>query len=218
MQRYNSSSMKYLNEFDNVKNLPLCTSAIRKDSPCFFRNVQSLRLESRSNSNDDKDEYKTKELEYLNMIIDVSNVKNLIIENQSLLKSSLLLEILTKLPNVSSLKINKDTLISHLKNRQLSEYLKRKITTLDISGDWTVNNYFKSNEIDLVSKTFSNLEHLKCDIKNVDDLLLILEQCSTLSTINLGKISKQIYSWIQINVSTLNVYLDFESIVDFGRR
>jgi hypothetical protein len=64
----------------------------------------------------------------------------------------------------------------------------------------------------MLCKTFSNLEELHCRIEKLDDLLLILKQCSKLSMIYIRNISKHIYSWIQINQSKLNVYIDYHLI------
>ena len=44
MQKYSNTSLSYLNEFDNVKDLCLCTNAFRDDLPYYFRNVQSLLI------------------------------------------------------------------------------------------------------------------------------------------------------------------------------
>ncbi|CAF4413931.1 unnamed protein product [Adineta steineri] len=49
-------------------------------------------------------------------------------------------------------------------------------------------------------------------MKQVDDLLVILDECSNLSIIKCEVISKPVNSWIQINASKLDVYLDFKSV------
>ncbi|CAF4024059.1 unnamed protein product [Adineta steineri] len=51
-------------------------------------------------------------------------------------------------------------------------------------------------------------------MKQVDDLLVILKECSKLSIIKCKAISKSVNSWIQINASKLDVYLDFKEVDD----
>jgi hypothetical protein len=67
----------------------------------------------------------------------------------------------------------------------------------------------KSDDVNLICKIFSNIEELHCPLKELDGLLLILKHCSKISIINLSDISADIYSWIQVNASKLNVYIDF---------
>jgi hypothetical protein len=209
-KRYINSLMSNSNEFNNVKNLDIEPRAIRKDSLFYFKNVQSLTL-----THELDDEEKTNEcdlsntqIKFLNTIVNVSNIKHLSIEDDCHITSSLLSKLLKKMPNVSSLWIKKQTLISFLENRELCKCLNKKIKTLDISIHY-LHRYINPNQIDLLCKTFSNLEKLHCYIKNIDDLLLILKKFSKLSMIKLEMISKQIYSWIQINASTLNVNINF---------
>jgi hypothetical protein len=214
-KRYINSLMSNSNEFDNVKDLYLQPRAIRNDSLYYFRNVQSLTLTHEFDHDEKTNEcdLSKTEIKFLNMIVivNVSNIKHLTIENNCHISSSLLSEILKKLPNVSSLTIKKEPLILFLENLELCKCLNKNILTLNIYTDY-INRYITSNEIDLLCKTFSNLEQLLCCIENVDDLLLILKKFSKLSMIKLGMISKQIYSWIQINASTLNVYINFAYI------
>ncbi|CAF4123193.1 unnamed protein product [Rotaria sp. Silwood2] len=210
MNRYNNSLISYSNEFDNVKNLFLCTKAIKNNSPCFFRNIQSLILINECDFYGVVDKYKlqVKQIEYLNMIVNVSSIKHLKIAGECYVTSSILLEILKNIPNISSLTTDKQILITFLDNQQLCEYLNMKIKRLDISIDWS-DSYIQSNKIDFFCKIFSNLEQLQCYIENLDDLLLILTKCSKLSMIKILKINKQIYTWIQNNAPILNVYIDF---------
>ena len=216
IKRYTNSLASNSNEFDNVDDLDLSPELIRDDSTYYFRNIQSLTLINDIGHDDDdteSEEYdlSTTQIELLNMIVNVSSIKHLGIDDDCYISSSLLLNLLKKLPKVSSLTIQKRSLIRFLQNRDLCKYLNAKITTLDISIYYR-NRYMKSNQIDLLCEAIPNLEQLYCYIKNVDDLLKILGKCSKLSMINLKKISEEIYSWIEINTSTFNVYIDFTGI------
>jgi hypothetical protein len=212
-KRHRNSLISYSNEFDNVKNLSLSTKAIRKDPPCIFRNVQSLRLMAERKDNANRDEIvtcnlKVKQIEYLSRMLNVSSIKHLTISEEYFMSSSILLEILKNFPNISSLTTDQKLLLSFLKNRQLCTYLNKKIIKLHISF-CPPDGYVQFNEIDLFCKVFSNLEHLQCYFQDLDDLYLILTNCSKLSMIKLERINEEIYSWIQIHKSTLNVYFDF---------
>jgi hypothetical protein len=207
------------NQFDNVTKLFVVIESIKDDVPYYFNNVKSLIFREGLISNDHEgpDEVKLQKIQikYLNKIVNLTNIKHLeLLYTSSMLSSSLLLILLKQLPHVSSLGIAKDVLLPYLKNRQLRKYLNRKINTLDIIygylGRWPINSF----EVELICKTFSNLEQLHGCILELDDLLSILEQCSKLSMINIPRISKHIYSWIQINASKLNVHIDFDSIRD----
>ncbi|CAF0885300.1 unnamed protein product [Adineta steineri] len=49
-------------------------------------------------------------------------------------------------------------------------------------------------------------------MKQVDDLLVILKECSNLAIIKCEVIRKPVNSWILINASKLDVYFDFKSV------
>ncbi|CAF0845169.1 unnamed protein product [Adineta steineri] len=199
--------------FDNVNELSIWTRMIRSDSSFYFRNVKTLRLTSGVEGEGETDEYElqTYDLQFLDVIVNLSNIQHLIIAEECYMSSSeVLLNILEQLPVVSSLTIRRDQLISYLDNYQLCKWLNEKIKTLNISSGWNqsgIHNQF-GNE-NLFSKTFLNVEHLICDIETLDELLLILSKCSKLSTLNIGNINEEIYTWIQRNASTLNIYINF---------
>jgi hypothetical protein len=214
---YTLTTMKHeygnSNEFDNVNKLSIWTRAITDDSPYYFRNIQSLRLTNGYNNEGKKDWYelRTEQIEFLGMIVNLSNIKHLIIDKECRMTSSFLSKLLKNMPNVSSLTIKKDTLISSLENREFCKYLNKKIKTLDISGDW-VDRYIPFKKIRLFGEAFSNIEQLQCHIGDIHDLLQILAECSKLSMIKIVCIDQQTESWIETNASTLNVYIDLRAM------
>lgn len=209
MNRYS-----YSNEFDNVTMLILSRKAIKDNSPYYFKNVKSLILRYEYDGGSIQDFYnlQTTQIKYLNKIVNLSNIKHLELTSacKTLLSPSSLLELLKELPYVSSLKC--DSLKSFYNNHELCECLNRKIKTLHFSCLFN-GLYINSDEVDLLCKTFSNVEQLRTYIDKLDDLLSILRQCSKLSIINLTHINKHIYSWIEMNASKLNVYINFSSII-----
>jgi len=205
----------YSNQFDNVTKLNLSTMAMTDSSSYYFKNVKSLTLITECDSDNEQDfcKLQTTEIKSLNKIVNSSNIKHLGFSETCnvQLSSSLLLELLKELPYVSSLKIDRNDLKSFYNNHELCEYFNRKINTLYIST-YSSGLYINSDEVDLLCKTFSNIEELHCYIEKLDDLLSIIRRCSKLSMINLSNINKHIYSWIQVNASKLNVYIDFISV------
>jgi hypothetical protein len=97
-----------------------------------------------------------------------------------------------------------------LENSQLCELLNKKIIKLDISAD-DRNRYIESNDIYSFCMA-SNCKEIRWHVITLDNLLLILSKCTKLSMIILGKIHQSIYSWIQINASTLNIDFHFTFI------
>ncbi|CAF1089491.1 unnamed protein product [Adineta steineri] len=207
-----------LNGFDKVTELVLSQMTIKYNSPYYFNNVKSLELINEDYFDIHPDEYMLQkdQIKFLNKIVNLSNIKHLKIPASSykLFSSSLLLEILKELPYVSSLEIDKDSLTLCVKDRELCKYLNTKITTLYLYNYSPYGDYIKSDEIDLLLKTFSDLEQLRCNIKSSVHLSLILRNFSKLSITNSPTIFKEVHSWIQENASKLNVYIDFFEIYD----
>ncbi|CAF1132982.1 unnamed protein product [Rotaria magnacalcarata] len=189
---------------NNVKDLTLWIRTIKNDSSYYFRNVESLTFTSSLDDRSDEDNLQI-HIKHLNMIVNSQSIKHLRIHDECHVSSSLLLEILNKLPELSSLTINKWALTIFLNDHQLCESLNKKITKLDISSN-SRNTYIKSNNTDSYCSESSNLEQLPCNMKHL--------KCPKLSTINLGTVSYEIYLWVQRNASTLNVHLDFTLIDD----
>ncbi|CAF4182060.1 unnamed protein product [Adineta steineri] len=183
-----------LNGFDKVTELVLSQMTIKYNSPYYFNNVKSLELINEDYFDIHPDEYMLQkdQIKFLNKIVNLSNIKHLKIPASSykLFSSSLLLEILKELPYVSSLEIDKDSLTLCVKDRELCKYLNTKITTLYLYNYSPYGDYIKSDEVDLLLETFSNLEQLHCNIGS----------------------SVEVHSWIQENASKLNLYIDFYEI------
>ncbi|CAF1326468.1 unnamed protein product [Adineta steineri] len=205
-----------LNGFDKVTKLTLSQMTIKDNSPYYFNNVKSLELINENHFDTYPDEYmlQKEQIKFLNKIVNLSNIKYLKIPAPSykLFSSSLLLEILKELPYVSSLEIDKDSLTLCVKDRELRKYLNTKITTLYLYNYSPYGDYIKSDEVDLLPETFSNLEQLHCNIGSSVGLSLIVKNFSKLSIINSTTISEEVHSWIQENASKLNVYINFYEI------
>jgi hypothetical protein len=88
---------------------------------------------------------------------------------------------------------------------------------LDISNDRFIPEVQKECvcvSINAVLNILSNIAQIKCNLTDLNELLLLLE-CSKLSILKLDKISYEIYRWLQSHQSKLNVYINF-NWVDYG--
>ncbi|CAF1167348.1 unnamed protein product [Rotaria sordida] len=196
-----------LNGFDNVTKLTLETVGIKDNLPFYFKSIKSLIfVEPDIDDGYEPEEWllQPTQIEFLNKMVNLSNIKHLEIPSASCtLSSSLLLEILKILPYISSLEIDKRSLILFLDDHELRKYLNRKIHVLHITSG-VLNDHLEFDEIDLFSETFSNVEKFHCHIKQLDVLLLILRKFAKLSILSIQNINKDMYSWIQMNASNLN--------------
>ncbi|CAF1190988.1 unnamed protein product [Adineta ricciae] len=202
----NESEYDRSDRFDNVNKLSIWTEIIPRGPSLYFKKVTTLRLTNGLKIGGETDEYQlqTSDLLFFDMIVNVSNVKHLIIAEECYMSSSeVLLCLLEQLPCVSSLTICQDQLMSYLSDWQLCKCLNNKIKTLDtgLHSMWS-NFYDRFSDVNLFSKTFSNVETL-------NDLLLIVSNCSKLSTMYIGNTNAEISSWIKKNASTLNVYINY---------
>jgi hypothetical protein len=203
--RYINPLINNSNGFDKLEKLCFDTKTIGDNSSYYFRNVQSLIMSGGRHNKIDQSKLQRTKIEFLNTIVNLSNIKYLRVPDDCFITSTLLLKIFKKRPNLSTLEIDKMTLISFLKSRQLCKSLNGNIITLDVTGEGN-DKYIQSNEIYLICQTFSNLEQPQCHINFLGNLVFILTKCSKLTTIKLGGITQEIYSWIQINASTLNYF------------
>ncbi|CAF1455651.1 unnamed protein product [Adineta steineri] len=210
-----------LNGFDKVTELVLSQMTIKYNSPYYFNNVKSLELINEDHFDIHPDEYMLQkdQIKFLNNIVNLSNIEHLKIpESDYISSSSLLLEILKELPNVSSLEINKRSLILFVKDHELRKYLNTKITTLYLNKKTATKRlytfgsrveYIQYEEVGLLLQAFSNLEQLYCNFQYFIHLFLVLEKFSKLSIITSRYITKEVHSWIRENASKFDVYIDF---------
>jgi len=172
-----------MNTFDNITDLLIYHDALTEKCQYHFSNVISLELGDLSPFADDS-LLDQKHLESLKIIVNLSNVKDLKIWSRYKLKtSSVLLEILKQAPQLSSISIHKDDLISFFENDELCKYLDKMIKNLNIWG--TTKTSFKTfDETNQFCKIFSNIEQLICRIERLSSLLYLLKTLPKLSSID----------------------------------
>jgi hypothetical protein len=154
-------------------------------------------------------------MEYLKMVVNLSNVKQLTISFDCKLESSLvLLEILKDAPQISSITIDSNTLISLLDDDELCKYLNRMIKQLYISN-YSMGPLDTTYELNRFCKIFSNLEQLTSGIYEGDSLLFLSKHLPKLKCINMytqvSKFRHKLF-WLanQINKLYVNMFTDFD--------
>jgi hypothetical protein len=210
--RYYDISNIHLGVFDKVTILTLSVNTITYTREHYFPCVKSLRLDN---------EYyqyypeicvnrclETKHIELLKMIVNLYNLKHLDISSRSLKIESplVVLSLLKEAPNISSLKIEKDTLFSLFSNREVWEYMSKMITELDIGSNSFDNLY----ELMRVQRRFPNMEQLGCNCNRPNDILLIVNELAKLSKMKvfsfITHFPDEMNKWLEDHASQLNMY------------
>ena len=217
--RYFDESANNVNTFDHVRNLTLIPDLITEKCQYHFSYATSLTL-------GDPLPFTTmisqdlKHVDYLKMIINFWNIRHLAIEKSLKLETLFgLLKILQESPQLSSLAINPDVLISLLDNEELCRYLNKMIKKLDISydPDNLFNNSYKTYEL---CKSFSNVEQLICEIGEHEFLLSLIKHLPKLSYIDdhLGRLTGP-YEISQLEeVHKLDINIITDVYKDFGKK
>ena len=154
--RYFDQSLNNVNTFDHVRNLTLIPDLITEKCQYHFSNVTSLTLGdpllfTTMISQD------IKHIDYLKMIVNFWNIKHLVIGKSLKLETPFgLLKVLQESPQLSSLAINPDVLISLLDNDEFCQSLNKLIKKLDITSDVQVLNI---NSNALKPHLYSILKH-----------------------------------------------------------
>jgi hypothetical protein len=145
-----------------------------------FSNVKSLTI---------SDEYlRTEQMEPLKRIVNLFNLKHLdVSEHRTIASSTVLLEILKEAPQLSSMTIDPDQLISLCDdNIELANYLNKMIKKLKVDYTYTRREYNYLEEKEKFCRIFSNLEQLiyikggENERNDCDMLLYLLNHLSKL--------------------------------------
>ena len=149
---FNKTIDYHQNIFDSVKYLKFKFDPIIHKYPYYFPSVTSIELDQCYLN----EEY----VELLKTMVNLTNLSNLSISsNCQLEQSSVLLKILKQMPNLASLSVDHETLISLLDD-----------DFYQISTLW---------------RTFQNIEELECAIKNRQSIRFILEYLRNLTSMKI---------------------------------
>jgi hypothetical protein len=181
--RYCTESINNINTFHCVRNLTINANAITEKCPYYFSDVTSLTFRDPS-SHTEMISLDIKHIDILKMIVNFWNIIHLVIGRFLKLETSfVLLKILKESPQLSSLAIHPDVLISLFDNEELCRYLNKTIKRLEITND--VEDLFWSlNHRNQVSKVFSIVEQLICRLYLKSSWLFFIEHLPKLSYIN----------------------------------
>ena len=194
------------NTFNNVTDLILHHRTVPTNCQYYFSNITSLKL-----INSLKDRTSMLDLEHIQItkrIVKFFNLKHLdISEYGSTLTPLILLGILENAPHLSSMIINARSLVTLFNDHVLCEYLTKRIKKLDLYGctGGLFNDY---DEIKKFCKIFSNIEQLECNVNQMNDIALILEELSKLSMLKVYLPSledrEDSYPWFEEEAQRLN--------------
>ena len=163
------------NIFNNVSYLKLHQEVISLRNSYYFSNVISLKLKGKLCFAEIADRFLNMEhIHSLKSNINLSNVKHLAISlTCEMESSSVLLQLLKQMPQLSSLDMELDILQSFFDNDELCTYFNKLITKLDIHK-YSYNGFNSSTGIEKFCKIFSHIEHLTCYINQLNDLVYLL--------------------------------------------
>jgi hypothetical protein len=184
--RYYNELVNNSNTFENVTDLMISLDSITKKCQYHFSHVTSITFGDPLFLCDNSLLFNENDVENLKMIVNLSNVKHLsMVTGCTFETSSVLLEILKQTPQLSSLSINPDILISIFDNDELCKYWNGMIKKLDLKY-YPINSLNDIYKLNKLWEIFSNLEQLTCSIRQFDCLLFLIEHLPKLSRIDVS--------------------------------
>ena len=185
--RYRNELMNNIDTFVNVVNLSMNPEVLTEKCQYYFSHVTSLKFGDLSIYSSNC--WALKHIEYLKMVVNCSNIKHLTIsKSYSLQETSVLLELMKKAPQLSSIAINPCLLLQLFNDDELCKYLNKTIEKLEIylEGEDLFSNSNRRNQF---CKAFTNIQQLICKIDQPDSLLFLLKSLPKLSYIKVCKTS-----------------------------
>jgi hypothetical protein len=213
-KRYCNASVKNSNIFANVTDLTLFIEAMTDTCDSHFANVTSLRLDNdRIDENHAYPFLKNKHIRSLNTIVNICHLTHLDISSTCRMKSPLIiLHLLQEIPNVSSLKINKDILFFLFNNGELCNYFNKTIKKLDVT-DSNMYSSLKANVIVKLTQIFSNIECFRCNDGMRDNLQLILDELTKLPHVKVFFFRTPYFQcrnrWLKCHAAELDILYSF---------
>ncbi|CAF0927967.1 unnamed protein product [Adineta steineri] len=154
----------------------------------YFENVKSLKIYKVLNYSKKiyiHHKQKEKFFESLPVIVNLSNLKHLdIIRIGDIISSTDLLTILKKARKLSSLEMQKSSLISFLINDELCQYLNEMIKIL-IIDKYSDDKFIEFHQLNKFCQVFSNIEQLQCSISHTSTFLYILNHMTKLKDLEI---------------------------------
>ncbi|CAF1322766.1 unnamed protein product [Rotaria sordida] len=203
----NRYSNQLIKTFNNVKNLTIYHTTIRESGGHYFSNVTSLTILPPKYAY--RPQLGTQAIKSLKNIVNLSNLKYLGISFEFKIKDAyVLLRILQEAPKISSIMISIRALEHFAYNDEACEYLNKMIKKLDIYK-YHSSSFKFHHQIENFCKIFSNIEQLKCNIDQANDLLYLLNHLPKLSMLKayLWQINDYdyFYSWFKKATKKLNL-------------
>ncbi|CAF1308816.1 unnamed protein product [Rotaria sordida] len=203
----NRYSNQLIKTFNNVKNLTIYHTTIRGSGGRYFSNVTSLTILPPKYAY--RPQLGIQAIKSLKNIVNLSNLKYLGISFEFKIKDAyVLLRILQEAPKISSIMISIRALEHFAYNDEACEYLNKMIKKLEIYK-YHSSSFKFHHQIENFCKIFSNIEQLKCNIDQANDLLYLLNHLPKLSMLKayLWQINDYdyFYSWFKKATKKLNL-------------
>ncbi|CAF0773160.1 unnamed protein product [Adineta ricciae] len=205
--RLTRSTVKYssndFNEFDNVTDLTLSCEATVNNCSYFFSNIRSLTLESLI-VNSDQHILDFTHMKSLQTTVSLYHLTHLDISFYSSVEPTVLLEIFTKAPHLSSLTIDLYVLWTFFDDESLCYYFRRMIRRLNISKI-THHSFRICHDVERFCRIFPNLQRLTCTINHSDQLSLLLNRLKYLFSLKIVVIPLESLNWFKDEAIKFNV-------------
>ncbi|UJR18858.1 hypothetical protein I4U23_021986 [Adineta vaga] len=168
--RYYNESINHQKTFDNVKYLRLEFQVLTNRVQYYFPNVDSLSIVTHASSLSGDIEMNYSHLKSLKTIVNLSNIKCLIVNDDVRCEAKYAIkELFKSATQLTTLNTNLSNIISWFDDDELCKYLKKTIKKLDIGVDLLQN----SDDLERFCEIFSNLEQLECSSNELNTLFLI---------------------------------------------
>ncbi|CAF2863254.1 unnamed protein product [Rotaria sp. Silwood2] len=173
-----NKEMDNIDKFKNVKKVILDQNVIKEECKFYFGNIESLTLTNKSN---EKLLLHGKHIQYMKTIINLDNLRHLSITLECHMNTGqVLYEILKKSPQLTSLVIDPVMLMKVYDDHGACKYLNKRIKKLDIRYaqiPFSIRFYVTEKFCEI----FSNVEYLKCRVRQGHELSLLFTHLSKLA-------------------------------------
>ncbi|UJR24205.1 hypothetical protein I4U23_027171 [Adineta vaga] len=206
--QYTGENNKHVDSFDNVTDLSIFSEMLPEKSQFYFPNVISLSIQQTIESwNGEYYKLTDENAKCLFKMINLSNIKHLLIENIFFESSSIFEDILKGIQQLSSLCIKPNILIKHFDDYELCKYLNKSIKKLKTYFSF----YNNSEDIERFCEIFSNLEELWCGT-NKSNVLFLIKNLPKLIYIDIIRDQEDyLISEIEIEVQKLGLDITYNS-------
>ena len=211
-----NGSINSSNTFNNITKMIIKHFDLKeKKSPYYFSHVTSLTLGDGHPENH-RIVFTVQYIESIKMIVNLSNVKHLLIQPDVRFEnSSVLLQLLKQMSNLCSINIGWWLLEASFDDKEVCQYWNKMITKFYMSG-YSSNLLDEKYGMDRLWKIFPNIEYIICLTEQKEFLLFLLKYLPKLSRIDAYSCSNTfVYpiSWIEEEAQKLGLTVMTDTMI-----